>query len=359
MSIYPRNSILDLKSYKPNFGKTKIKNLIRLSANENPLGCSPKISDLIKRVEFNRYPPQQSLDLIKSISQRFDIDDRKIMLGNGSDELISVIAQSFLNDGDEAIHTEFGFLQFPQSIAVAGGKSIIAKDDNFTVSVDNILKSITNKTRIIFLANANNPTGTFITKSEVIRLINSIPKNVLLVYDAAYAEYISNPDYIDGISLVENYENFIMLRTFSKLHGLAGLRLGWAYGSEYLLNILRSVRGPFSVNSVAINAGIIAIKDIDFQKHCLNYNLDSMRWIETQLNKLKISYNKSVTNFLLVEFPLSDRFSSKRAVEFLAKNGVLVRDMDTYKLPNFIRVSLGTKKENEILINLLHKFFKD
>ena len=309
--------------------------------------------------DLNRYPPQQSSSLIQSISNRFNLDKNKIILGNGSDELISIIAQSFLNHGDEAIYTEYGFLQFPQAIAVAGGKGVVAKDNGLTVSVDNILKSITKKTRLIFLANANNPTGTFISKTEVIRLMESLPKNILLVYDAAYAEYIVNEDYTDGISFVEKYENFLTTRTFSKLHGLAGLRLGWAYGSRDIINILSSVRGPFSVNSMAIQAGILAIKDVKFQKKCVNYNLKNMKWMEIELDKLKLSYQNSVTNFILIKFPNSKKFSAKEAEIYFAKKGVLVRGMSAYNLSNYLRVSLGTKKENKIVIEILKTFLRD
>ena len=356
MPIFPRKSILELKPYKPNFGKTKVKNFIRLSANENPLGCSPNILKL-KNIDFNRYPPQHSESLIESISNRYNLDKNKIILGNGSDELISIIAQSFLNDGDEAIHTEYGFLQFSQAIKVAGGKSIVAKDNHLTVSVDNILEVVSQKTRLIYLANANNPTGTFISKTEVIRLIKSLPKNILLVYDAAYAEYINHTDYTDGTFLVEKYKNFVMLRTFSKLHGLAALRLGWAYCSREIGNILMSVRGPFSVNAIAINAGIIAIKDKTFQKKCLNYNIDNMKWMEKELNKLKISFQKSVVNFILLKFPTLKKFNAKNAEKFLSKKGILVRGMQAYNLEHYLRVSLGTKKENVVFINALKEFF--
>ena len=185
MLLEPKKSILNLDAYKPNFGSSNLKKLIRLSANENALGYSPRIDKELKIKSFNRYPPQHSEELIKTISKTQNLDQTKLILGNGSDDLISVIAQTFLKPGDEAIYTEYGFLQFPQSITVAGGIKKIAKDNNFCVSVDNILNLITDKTRLIFLANANNPTGTFISKSEVYRLINNIPENILLVYDAA------------------------------------------------------------------------------------------------------------------------------------------------------------------------------
>ncbi len=358
MNIYPSKSILKLKPYKPNFGKTTIKNFIRLSANENPLGCSPNIPSF-KNIDLHRYPPQNSSSLIKSISKRYNLNQNQIILGNGSDELIAIIAQSFLNDGDEAIHTEYGFLQFSQSIAVAGGKAVVAKDNNLTVSVDNVLRAVSKKTRLVFLANANNPTGTFIPKNEVVRLINTLPKNILLVYDAAYAEYISDINYTDGISLATKHENFIMLRTFSKLHGLAGLRLGWAYGSENIINVLMSVRGPFSVNTIAINAGVVAIEDIAFQRYCLKYNEESMEWMKIELDKLKLSYQKSVTNFILTKFPITKKFNAKSAELFLAKKGILVRGMEAYNLQNYLRISLGTKEENKILIQCLHEFLQD
>ncbi len=358
MSLLPRKSILELISYKPNFGKSNLKNTIRMSANENPLGCSPKVLESIKFINFNRYPPQVSENLITTISKNFDLDKNKIILGNGSDELISIIAQSFLNYDDEAIYTEYGFLQFPQAIAVAGGKAIVAKDKNLTVSVDNILKMITPKTRIVFLANPNNPTGTFIPKSEVIRLIESLPKTILLVYDAAYAEYICDQAYIDGINLVKKYENVIMLRTFSKLHGLAGLRLGWGYSSESIIKILMSVRGPFSVNSIAIEAGIVAIEDKDFQKKSFNYNKKYMKWFEKELNKLNVLYQKSVTNFLLIKFPIVKNKDSEAAENFFSEQGILIRNMTPYNLKEYIRVSLGTVEQNKRFMNSLKKFIE-
>ena len=201
-----KSSIEKLESYKPNFGNGKVKSLIRLSANEGALGTS---SNAIKAInsfstDLNRYPPQISENLVDAISKRYSVDRNKIILGNGSDELISILAQAFLSSEDEAIYTEYGFLQFPQAISITGAKGIIAKDNKLTVSVDSILSKITKKTKLIFLANANNPTGTFISKDEVIRLHKSIPSNVLLVYDAAYSEFITHDDYIDGSELVDN-----------------------------------------------------------------------------------------------------------------------------------------------------------
>ncbi len=351
-------SIEKLETYKPNFGKSKINNLIRLSANEGALGTSLKAIKALNSFtqNINRYPPQIGDDLISAIANRYSLDKKKIILGNGSDELISIITQAFLESTDEAIYTEFGFLQFPQAISVAGAKGIVAKDVNFTANVDNILSKINKKTKLIFLANANNPTGTFIPKEEVIRLHKSMPSNILLVYDAAYSEFINNDDYIDGSSLVNNHDNVIMLRTFSKLHGLASLRLGWGYCSEYILTNLMKVRGPFSVNSAAMLAGIAAIEDIEFQEKSVSHNLEWMRWFEKELKLLNLDFQTSVTNFLLIKFPNNVLNSAQNAVKFLAEKGILVRGMNAYGLPNYLRVSIGNEEENIIFIKQLKSF---
>tara|TARA_B100001741_G_scaffold135284_2_gene111477 strand:- start:1843 stop:2922 length:1080 start_codon:yes stop_codon:yes gene_type:complete len=352
----PRKSIFELVPYKPNFGKSNVKSFIRLSANENPYGFSPKILKKVNNTDFNRYPLQHNEKLINVIADRHHLDKNKIILGNGSDELISILSQSYLNPGDEAICTEYGFLQFPQSILISGGKPVIAKDKNLTVSVKNILQNVTKKTRLVFIANPNNPTGTFINKKDVINLIENLPKNILLVYDAAYAEYIDEKSYIDGSELVEKYNNVIMLRTFSKMHGLAALRLGWGYCSEKILNTLMSVRPPFSVNSVAVNCGIIAMQDLDFQKKCLEHNKNNMKWIEKELKNLDLDFQRSSANFILIKFPIDKKNNSKKAEEYLSKNGILVRSMEIYNLPNHIRLSLGTFEENKFFIKVLKKF---
>ena len=355
-----KSSIEKLESYKPNFGNGKVKSLIRLSANEGALGTS---SNAIKAInsfstDLNRYPPQISENLVDAISKRYSVDRNKIILGNGSDELISILAQAFLSSEDEAIYTEYGFLQFPQAISITGAKGVIAKDNKLTVSVDNILSNITKKTKLIFLANANNPTGTFISKDEVIRLHKSIPSNVLLVYDAAYSEFITHDDYIDGSELVDNSENVIMLRTFSKLHGLASLRLGWGYCSNYILNNLMKVRGPFSVNLAAILAGTAAINDIDFQNRSIEHNIKWMDWLEKELKKLNLSFQTSVTNFLLIKFSNETQFNAQSAEKFLASRGILVRGMSVYNLPSYLRISLGTEEENMTLIKELKRFLE-
>ena len=353
-----RVNIEKLNTYKPNFGKSKTDNLIRLSANEGALGTS---SNAIKAINsfthsLNRYPPQVSDDLTSAIAKRYSLKKKKIILGNGSDELISIITQAFLEPSDEAIYTEFGFLQFPQAISLSGAKSVVAEDINLTANVDNIISKINKKTKLIFLANANNPTGTFIPKEEVIRLHKSIPSNVLLVYDAAYSEFITNINYVDGSSLADKHDNVIMLRTFSKLHGLASLRLGWGYCSEQILSNLMKVRGPFSVNTAAILAGIAAIEDTEFQEKSVLHNTKWMSWFEKELEALNLVFQKSVTNFLLIKFPNEHLKNAQNAEKFLADKGILVRGMNAYGLSNYLRVSIGNEEENIIFIKELKNF---
>ena len=357
---FPKSTIEKLHTYKPNFGKSKTNNLIRLSANESALGASLDAVNALKNFssDLNRYPPQISDKLISAISKRYTLNKKKIILGNGSDELISILAQTFLNFNDEAIYTEFGFLQFPQAISIAGARGVVANDVNYTVNVDNILSKISRKTKLIFLANPNNPTGTFISKKEVIRLHESIPKNILLVYDAAYSEFVVNDDYIDGSKLVEKYENVIMLRTFSKLHGLASLRLGWGYASENIIANLMKVRGPFSVNTAAIIAGVAALEDLEFQKKSVQHNLKWMSWFEKELKLLNLDFQKSITNFLLIKFPIENKYNAENAESFLASKGILVRGMKVYSLSNYLRVSIGTEEENIKFVNELKNFLK-
>ncbi len=358
---FPRSNIEKLQTYKPNFGKSKTNTLIRLSANESALGASLSAIETLKSFsnDLHRYPPQVSNDLTSAISKRYSLNKKKIILGNGSDELISILAQTFLNPDDEAIYTQFGFLQFPQAISIVGAKGIVASDEHYTASVDNILSNINKNTKIIFLANPNNPTGTFISRDEVIRLHEAIPPNILLVYDAAYAEFVVNKNYIDGSELVDKYENVIMLRTFSKLHGLASLRLGWGYASENIIDNLMKVRGPFSVNTAAIMAGVAALEDLEFQKKSVEHNIKWMSWFEKELDSLNLDFQPSIANFLLINFPDKYKYTARNAEMFLASKGILVRGMGVYGLSDHLRVSIGNEEENLKFIEQLKLFLEN
>lgn len=290
-----------------------------------------------------------------------------VMVNSGSSaNLLAVFAsknplrKNIFKNNDEALIPVLCWATSLWPLVQAGLKPKFVDIDPKTLNVDadHLISKINKKTKVIFLANANNPTGTFIPKDEVIRLHSSIPPNVLLVYDAAYSEFINHHDYIDGSSLVEKNENVIMLRTFSKLHGLASLRLGWGYCSQYIIDNLMKVRGPFSVNTPAIIAGIAAVEDIDFQKMSVAHNFEWRAWFEKQLKILNLTFEKSLTNFLLIKFPNDIKYSAQSAEDFLAKKGILVRGMAVYNLPSYLRVSIGTEKENITLINELKIFLE-
>ncbi len=346
--ILPKKALRRLKAYRPAVAENKGNDVIRLSVNEGALGPSPLATKAIEEWStnkhfFHRYPDQIDENLIEAISNRYNLQKQNIVLGNGSDDLIQMICNAFLDSGDEAIHTEFGFLVFPQSIKIAGGTSVCAEDKNYTVSIQNIVEKITNKTKIIFLANPNNPTGTMVNSNEINELIINVRSDIILVIDAAYAEYVEHDLYIDGASLVENYNNVIMLRTFSKLHGLASLRLGWAYCPLLIANLLKSIRPAFSVNALASFAGTAAIQDIEFQQQSILHNKKLRDWTFQQLSQVEIDFIPSVANFFLINLN-----SEKRAdglLKYLKDRNIYVRGMQPYNLHSFLRVSIGTEAE--------------
>ena len=244
----------NIEAYKP--GKSKVKKLkkvTKLSANESALGMSPKAKKMIsnKKLILDKYPDGKSKNLRKSISKTYNCNSEKIICGAGSDEVIQMICQLFLNPKDEVILPEYSFLMYRIYSKIVGAKVVFAKEINFKVSIKEILKKITKKTKIVFIANPNNPTGTYLTKKEVLELRKKLNKNILLVIDDAYAEYMKNKDYSSGLDLFKNKDNVFILRTFSKIFGLASLRVGWGYGSKKIIDALNIIKPPFNVNGIS------------------------------------------------------------------------------------------------------------
>ena len=357
----PADVIQSLVSYRPNFGKNVSESLIRLSVNENGIGCSPLVEEAIRsnNLALYRYPAQQDEDLINAIASRFKLNPKKILTGNGSDELIYLLCTAFLNPGDEAIYTEYGFLVFPQAIKIARGKPIIATDNNFTVSVDSIISKVTPKTKIVFLANPNNPTGSMISEQEVSRLIELLPKSVVLILDWAYCEYVVS-GLSDAAKLVESNHNIVMLRTFSKLFGIAALRLGWGYFPPDIHAVLQSIRGPFSVNQLAALAGRVAVKDIAFQEESVAHNQFWMKEIVNRFNEMGVRTLKGEANFMLLDFRNSSRISAKFVATRLMEKNIQLRDMTPYGLPEMLRMSIGNTDEMEKFTSCLNRIiFKE
>ena len=355
----PRPGVLDIAAYVP--GKSSapgVDKIYKLSSNESPLGPSPKAIAAYQAVahELQDYPDGAATALREAIGKAYGLDPNRIICGAGSDDLINLLARAYLADGDEAIHTTHGFLMYPIATLGAGAKPAVAAEKNHTADVDAILKAVTPKTRMVFLANPNNPTGTYIPFDEVKRLHAGLPPHVLLVLDAAYAEYVKRNDYESGIELVATSENVVMLRTFSKIHGLAALRLGWIYGPAHIIDALNRIRGPFNVNASAIVAGIAAIGDSAHVEAARTHNEKWLPWLTSEFEKLGIKVTPSVGNFILLHFPETPGKTATEADAMLTSRGIIMRAVRAYKLPNCLRMSIGTEEANRLTVKTLAEF---
>ena len=329
---------------------------IKLSANESALGPSPKAKKEYLKVSksFSRYPDSDGTFLRKTLSNKFRLDKNRIILGSGSDQIFELVCKSFLKKGDEVIVPKYSFIIYRIYSKMNGAKVIYSKENNFTVSVKDILKKVSKKTKIVFLANPNNPTGTYIKKKDLHYLRKKLRRNILLVLDDAYFEYVKQKDYLPALRMFKNYKNVLMTRTFSKIYGLAGLRVGWGYGSKDIINALNKIKPPFNVSRPALFAASAAIKDnVWLNKEIKHVN----KWNKKMFNefkRLKIATNKSYGNFLLVNFD-KVRINSSKVFKLLAQTGILVRKMDVYGIKNSLRITIGKSNENRKLISKIKK----
>jgi histidinol-phosphate aminotransferase len=355
----PRPGVLDIAPYVP--GKSTapgVAKVFKLSSNETPLGPSANAVSAYRAVgdHLEDYPDGAASELREAIGAAYGLDPARIVCGAGSDDLLNLIARAYLSDGDEAIHTTHGFLVYPIATLGTGAKPIVAPEKNYTADVDAILKAVTPKTKIVFLANPNNPTGTYIPFDEVKRLQRSLPGHVLLVLDAAYAEYVQRNDYESGIELVATSDNVVMTRTFSKIYGLAALRLGWMYGPAHVIDAINRIRGPFNVNAPAIAAGIAAIRDIAHVERSREHNARWLAWLTEEIGKLGLTVTPSVANFVLIHFPETKGRTAKEADAFLTKRGLVLRQVGAYKLPNALRMTVGSEEANRLVVQALVEF---
>ena len=329
---------------------------IKLSANESALGPSPKAVREFKKVskDLKRYPDFSGVFLRKALAKKFRLDPNRIILGSGSDQIFELICKSFLKKNDEVIVPEFSFIIYRIYSKMCGAKIRYAKEKNFTVSVENILSKVTKKTKIVFLANPNNPTGTMIYKKDLLKLRRKLRSNILLVIDDAYFEYVKNKNYSSGIELFSNFKNVIVTRTFSKIYGLAGLRVGWGYGSKNFINALNKIKPPFNINRAALLAAVASLNDTKWlNKEIKHVNKWTKIFYKTFV-KFGIETNISNANFLLVNFN-KIKGNSKKIFLKLAKAGILVRKMNVYGIRNSLRITIGNNIENKKFIKVLRK----
>jgi histidinol-phosphate aminotransferase len=355
----PRPGVLDIAPYVP--GKSTapgVAKVFKLSSNETPLGPSEKAIAAYRAAgeHLEDYPDGAATQLRDAIGAAFGLDPARIICGAGSDDLLNLIARAYLTDGDEAIHTTHGFLVYPIATLGTGAKCIVAPETQHTADVDAILKAVTPKTKVVFLANPNNPTGTYVPFDEVKRLHKGLPAHVLLVLDAAYAEYVTRNDYEAGIELVATSENVVMCRTFSKIYGLAALRLGWMYGPAPIIDAINRIRGPFNVNAPAIAAGVAAIRDIAHVERARAHNTQWLNWLTEEIGKLGLTVTPSAANFVLIHFPETKGRTAKEADAFLTKRGLVLRAVGAYKLPNCLRMTVGSEEANRLVVQALKDF---
>jgi histidinol-phosphate aminotransferase len=355
----PRPGVLAIDAYVP--GKSSapgVAKIYKLSSNETPLGPSPHAIAAYRKVgeHLEDYPDGAATALREAIGRAFGLDPARIVCGAGSDDLLNLLARAYLADGDEAIHTTHGFLVYPIATLGTGAKPVVAAEKDFTADVDAILAAVTARTKVVFLANPNNPTGTYVPFDEVKRLHRGLPPHVLLVLDGAYAEYVRRNDYESGIELVATSENVVMCRTFSKIHGLAALRLGWMYGPAHVVDAINRIRGPFNVNAAATAAGVAAIEDTAHQERSREHNARWLAWLTEEIGKLGLKVTPSVANFVLIHFPLTKGRTAHEADKFLTARGLILRQVGAYKLPDALRMSVGSEGANRLVVKALAEF---
>jgi histidinol-phosphate aminotransferase len=354
-----RPSIFEIKPYVP--GKSGASGVVtrhKLSSNETPLGPSKSAIEAYAALatQLADYPDGASSDLRHAIGRHFGLNPDHIMCGAGSDEILNLIAQGFLTPGDETVFTEHAFLVYKIATLAAGGVPVIVPERGLTADVDAILNAVTDRTRIVFLANPNNPTGTYLPFEQVRRLHAGLPSHVVLVLDAAYAEYVQRNDYEAGISLVAENTNVVMTRTFSKVYGLAGLRLGWVYGSAEMIDVLNRIRGPFNVTAPALAAGQAALEDVSWTDKTVRHNAEWLPQVTAEIERLGLTVTPSVANFILIHFSQDNGKTAADADAFLISRGIFLRRMEGYGLPAALRMTIGTEQANRDTIVALSDF---
>jgi histidinol-phosphate aminotransferase len=358
----PRPGILDIAPYVPGSAKAApgVDKVYKLSSNESALGASPRAMEAYKKAAENLflYPNGAATALREKLAAAEGLDAERIVCGAGSDEILQLIARAYVGPGDNVIQSEYGFLVYALATKGAGGEIRFAKEKNYTTDIDAILKLVDAKTRVVFLANPNNPTGTYIPSREIRRLREKLRDDILLVVDAAYAEYMEEPDYDSGAALVDENDNVAMTRTFSKIYGLAAVRLGWGYFPAPIADVINRIRGPFNTNTPAIAAGIAALDDKEFVAKNRAFNRAERDWLAQQLGGLGLDFVPSYGNFVLVKFPDKPGLRAHEVQEFLRSRGVNVREMGAYKLGDHLRISIGPKEANRRLLELLAEKFR-
>ena len=334
-----------------------VSDVIKLASNENPLGPSAKVLSAIKNelAELSRYPDGNGFDLKAVLAKKYSVNVNQITLGNGSNDILEILTRAFVTPEHEIVFSQHAFVVYPIVTQAVGAKAVVVPAKDWGHDLDAMQQAITDKTRVIFIANPNNPTGTWLGKKELSSFLQAVPENVLVVLDEAYFEFADNDvaaeDYPNGIELAKQYPNLIVTRTFSKAYGLAGLRIGYSVSDAQIADALNRVRQPFNVNSLALKAAEIAIDDIEYLELSLKLNAEGMSQLISAFEKIGLSYIPSIGNFICVN--VGDK--AMKVYDDLLYEGVIVRPVANYEMPEYLRITIGTKKENDRFITALKK----
>ncbi len=356
MALTPRPGILEIEPYVGGDASAAgVERVIRLASNENPLGASPRAiaAYLALQDELHRYPDGGALALRETVAEVHGLPVEQIVCGAGSDELIALLVRAYAGPEDEVLHSAHGFLMYAISARTAGAVPRGAPERDLTADVDALIELAGPKTRLVFIANPNNPTGSYLSAAELRRLREGLAEEVLLVIDSAYAEYVERDDYEAGAELVRDCDNVVMTRTFSKIHGLAALRLGWAYCPPAVADVLNRVRGPFNVSAAAQAAGVAALRDARHVTRSREHNGRWLTWFRQQVAQCGLEALPSAGNFVLLRFPDQPGKDAAAALAELKRRGFLLRPMGAYSLPDCLRATIGTEPDTRSLVEAL------
>ena len=360
--LNPKRGVNSIKLYKGGTATISgVDKIIKLSSNESPFGPSEKVIEAYIKAstKLSRYPELTAESLQNAIAKKHNLNSEQIICGTGSDEILIFTVLTFCSPGDEVIHAKHGFEMYPIIAKYAGADSVLASEIDYKISIDSIIDNINHSTKVIFIANPNNPTSTYLNQSELRLLMNKIPKNIVVVIDTAYAEFADANDYDKTFNLVDEYNNVIITRTFSKAYSLAGLRLGWGYASKTLINMIKKLRPPFNLPPGAIAAGIAALNDTNHLKTVVNHNSNIKSWFVNELNSLGFIAYKTQANFIFVIIPEKKNQSASIINDYLLTKGIAVRYLLSYGLKNALRITLGTKEELNKTLEILKEFVEN
>ncbi|MBV9996807.1 MAG: histidinol-phosphate transaminase [Caulobacteraceae bacterium] len=358
----PKSGILEITPYKPGKSSAEgVANPVKLSGNENILGCSPKAREAFLAVadQLNVYPDGRGTALRTAVAQRYGLEPERLVLGCGTDEVLHLICQTFLEPGDNIVQGEFAFGAYGIGARACQAEVRSAREPRYRLDIDLMLELVDERTRLVFVTNPANPTGTFNTRGELDRLLGALPASVVLVIDAAYAEFCTDPTFTDGLDLARHAQNVIVTHTFSKIHGLAALRVGWGYAPAPIADAIDRIRPPFNVSIPAMAAAVAALADAEFQARSLAHVETWRAWLTQQIGGLGLEVTPSGANFVLVEFPKAPGKTATDAEPFLASRGLIVRGLGNYGLPGHLRITIGLEAHNRALVGALADFLKD